>query len=342
MSKKITIVGAGAIGGFIGARLALANNATVTAFARGQTLQALNTKGWRLKIDGVQLSAPCYASDRAADLGIQDLVIVAVKGPALPSLAAQLKPLIGPNTLIIAAMNGVPWWFLNELPITASNKYVIAKLDRSPLQSIDPSGAVSAALPSANALGCVVHASTFTPEPGLVEVKLGNGLIVGDSISGYGLQRVEPYAALLSEAGFTVTKSDQIRYDIWYKLWGNMTVNPISAITGVTADKVIDDPLVSALCAQCMGEAAQIGAALGCPINQTALDRNQVTRKLGAFKTSMLQDVEAGRPIELDSLVGVARELGQRVGIETPYLDALYGLTRLFGVQKGLYTQPTP
>jgi 2-dehydropantoate 2-reductase len=240
----------------------------------------------------------------------------------------------------MAAMNGVPWWFLNELVTTSENQEIIEKLDRSPLQSVDPKGVVSAALPANNALGCVVHASTFTPEPGLVEVKMGNGLILGDSVAHYGLQRVEPYANLLSEAGFAVTKSDKIRYDIWYKLWGNMTVNPISAIAGVTADKVLDDPLVNKLCAQCMGEAAQIGAALGYPISQTALDRNQVTRKLGAFKTSMLQDVEAGRPIELDSLIGVARELGQRVGIATPYLDALYGITKLFAVQKGLYSSP--
>jgi 2-dehydropantoate 2-reductase len=341
MSKKIAIVGAGAIGGYIGARLALAKNATVTAVARGQTLNALNTYGWRLKVDGQVLSAPCIASDQASDLGVQDLVIIAVKGPALPSLAAQLQPLIGPKTLIMAAMNGVPWWFLNELAITADNKAIIASLDRSPLQSVDPDGVVSLALPAENTLGCVVHASTFTPEPGLVEVKMGNGLILGDSISAYGSQRVEPFAALLAQAGFSVTTSLQIRYDIWYKLWGNMTVNPISAIAGVTADKVLDDPLVNELCAQCMGEAAQIGAALGCPINQTARDRNQITRKLGAFKTSMLQDVEAGRPIELDSLIGVARELGQRVGIATPYLNALYGITKLFAVQKGLYTEPT-
>jgi 2-dehydropantoate 2-reductase len=339
MSKKIAIVGAGAIGGYIGARLALANNATVTAFARGQTLSALNTNGWRLKVDGQELRAPCFASDNAAILGVQDLVIIAVKGPALPTLAAQLKPLFGPQTLVMAAMNGVPWWFLNELVNTSDNQKTIASLDRTPLKSVDPDGNVSAALPATNALGCVVHASTFTIEPGLVEVKMGNGLVVGDSVSKHGFQRVEPYAALLSEAGFAVTTSTQIRYDIWYKLWGNMTVNPISAIAGVTADKVLDDPLVNELCAKCMGEAALIGAALGCPINQTARDRNQMTRKLGAFKTSMLQDVEAGRPIELDSLVGVARELGQRVGIATPYLDALYGITKLFAVQKGLYKE---
>jgi 2-dehydropantoate 2-reductase len=340
MSKKIVIVGAGAIGGYIGARLALANKATVTAFARGQTLAALNTHGWRLKVEGQTLSAPCVASDTSAALGVQDLLIIAVKGPALPTLAAHLKPLIGPQTLIMAAMNGVPWWFLNEVESTPENQAVIASIDRSALQSIDPGGVVSASLPAQSALGCVVHASTFTSEPGLVEVKMGNGLVVGDSVSAYGTQRIEPYAALLSDAGFAVTTSEKIRYDIWYKLWGNMTVNPISAMAGVTADKILDDPLVNELCAKCMGEAALIGAALGCPINQTAQDRNKMTRKLGAFKTSMLQDVEASRPLELDALLGVARELAQRVGIATPYLDALYGMTRLFAIQKGLYPPP--
>ncbi len=341
MKKKIAIVGAGAIGGYIGARLALAGEASVCAFARGQTLTALNRDGWRLKVDAQVLEAPCaIASDQATDLGQQDLVIIAVKGPALPNLATQLKPLFGPNTLVLAAMNGIPWWFLNQVGAEPESTTQLQQLDRSPLQSIDPGGAVSAALPGHNALGCVVHASTFTPEPGLVEVKMGNGLILGDSVAGFGLQRVTPYAQLLSNAGFAVTTSDRIRYDIWYKLWGNMTVNPISAFTGVTADKILDDPLVNELCAKCMTEAGQVGSVLGFAINQTPLDRNQITRKLGAFKTSMLQDVELSRPIELDTLVGVVRELGRRVAVATPYLDALYGLTRLFAVQKGLYLPP--
>ena len=185
-------------------------------------------------------------------------------------------------------------------------------------------------------IGCVVHASTFTPEPGLVEHKMGQGLIIGEPLGGPS-DRVQALAALLQRAGFDTTASADVRRDIWYKLWGNMTMNPLTAITGATVDKVLDDPLTRAFCTRAMGEAATVGAMIGCAIDQTPEDRHQVTRKLGAFKTSMLQDVEAGRPIELDALVTVVQEIAQRVGVTTPSIDALLGLARLHGQMRGLY-----
>jgi 2-dehydropantoate 2-reductase len=145
--------------------------------------------------------------------------------------------------------------------------------------------------------------------------------------------------ALLQRAGFEAEGSQSIRSDIWYKLWGNMTMNPVSAITGATCDQMLDDALVRQYCLSVMQEAAEIGAKIGCPIAQSGEDRMEVTRKLGAFKTSMLQDVEASRPIELDALVGVVREMALRVGVATPMIDALYGLTRVFGRVRGIYTQ---
>jgi 2-dehydropantoate 2-reductase len=165
---------------------------------------------------------------------------------------------------------------------------------------------------------------------------MGQGLILGEPHGELSV-RLQRIGALLGRAGFEVSLSQRIRYDVWYKLWGNMTMNPVSALTAATADRVLDDELVRGLCAVAMREAAAVGARIGCDVRESAEDRFAVTRKLGAFKTSMLQDVEALRPIELDALVGAVREIGERVGVATPMIDALFGLTRLFGRTHGLY-----
>jgi 2-dehydropantoate 2-reductase len=324
---RICIVGAGAIGGFLGTRLATTEGTHVSALARGAALDALRTHGWRLRQDGVLLQAPATASDDPAALGVQDLVVIAVKGQSLPALAPSLAPLLGSDTIVLPAMNGVPWWFSAALPA----------LQGQPLESVDPGGVIARALPLANVVGCVVHVSTSLSEPGLVEHKMGRGLIVGEPGGGES-ERVDGLAALLSRAGFELTCSPRIRYDVWYKLWGNMTANPVSAIAGATMDRVLDDELVRAFCARAMLEAGAIGERIGCAIEQSPADRMAITAKLGAFRTSMLQDAEAGRAIELDGLVGAVREIGRRVGVETPTIDALFGLTRLFGRTHGLYS----
>ena len=326
---KVCIYGAGAIGGFIGTRLGLAGDCSLSAVARGATLAALRAHGLRLRQRGELVSAPVQASDDPATLGVQDLVVIAVKGPSLPEVAARIAPLLGPQTVVLPAMNGVPWWFGAGHP-------ALGDPARAPLQSIDPSGHIAAAIPLAQVIGCVVHASTFTSAPGLVEHKMGQGLILGEPL-GAGSARVQALAGLLQRAGFETTVSADVRRDIWYKLWGNMTMNPITAITGATVDRVLDDPLARGFCTAAMTEASAVGARIGCTIDQTPDDRHQITRKLGAFKTSMLQDVEAGRAIELDALVTVVREIAQRVGVATPYIDALLGLARLHARVRGLY-----
>jgi len=174
------------------------------------------------------------------------------------------------------------------------------------------------------------------PEPGLVQHRMGQGLIVGEPEGGRS-QRVQRVADLLARAGFDVTHADNVRYDIWYKLWGNLTMNPVSALTGATIDRLLADPQVRDFCSAAMMEARAIGARIGCPIAQSAEDRHAVTEKLGAFKTSMLQDVEAGRPIELDAIVTVVHEIGRRLDVPTPMIDALLGLMRLFARTRGLY-----
>ena len=255
--------------------------------------------------------------------------MIAVKGPALTAVASAIAPLLGPQTMVLPAMNGVPWWFCQGLPAFGD----------SPLQSVDPGGAVSRAIPLAQVIGCVVHAATSTPEPGLVLHKMGKGLIIGEPAGGQSV-RVQRLADLLAQAGFEATHAPDVRYHVWYKLWGNLTMNPVSAITGATIDRVLSDPMVRAFCSAAMTEAAAIGTRIGCPIAQTPEDRHQVTSRLGAFKTSMLQDVEAGRAIELDAIVTAVHEIGQRLELATPNIEALLGLTRLFGRVRGLYPMP--
>ncbi len=323
---KVCIVGAGAIGGFIGARLAASGVCSLSALARGATLAALRTHGFRLRQGGEMIGGGVTASDNAAQLGEQDLVVIAVKGPAMPAVAVSISPLLGNDTVVLPAMNGVPWWFADGLPALASE----------PLHSVDPGSRIGAAIPTRHVLGCVVHASAMLREPGVAQHVMGNGLIVGEALGGAS-DRAQAVVQLLGDAGFQATLSTDIRYDIWYKLWGNLTTNPISAITGATADRLLDDELVRRFGVAVMHEAAAVGAAIGCKVTQTPEDRHAITRKLGAFKTSMLQDVEAGRAIELDSIVGAVCEIGRRVNVPTPMTDALMGLTRLFARTHGLY-----
>jgi 2-dehydropantoate 2-reductase len=324
---KICVIGAGAIGGFLGTRLALAGKAQVSALARGPTLVALRDHGWRLQEGPSLLQAPAaLAADDPRELGAQDLLVIAVKSPALPALAPTLAPLLSPQTLVLPAMNGVPWWFSGG----------IEALSQRPLESVDPGGVIAAALPFSQVVGCVVHAAVSTAAPGIAVHRMGRGLIIGEPGGGEST-RVRELAALFGGAGFEVRTSANIRYDIWYKLWGNMTMNPVSALTGATLDRVLDDELVRAFCSSAMREAAAVGARIGCDVHESPEDRHAVTRKLGAAKTSMLQDAEALRPLELDALVGAVREIGRRVGVETPNIDALFGLTRLFGRVRGLY-----
>jgi 2-dehydropantoate 2-reductase len=299
----------------------------VSVYARGATLQALRTHGLRLKEGERLIATQVAASDDAADLGPQDLVIVAVKGPALPAVAAATGRMIGPDTVVVPAMNGVPWWFFSGFG---------GALEGLALRSVDPDGSVAANIPASSVLGCVVHASCTTTEPGLIVHKMGKKLILGEP-SGGGSARLANTAAALADAGFEAVVSPGIQQDIWYKLWGNMTMNPVSAFTGATADQILDDELVRGFAHAVMAEAKEIGARIGCPITESAEDRSQVTRKLGAFKTSMLQDVEAGRPLEIDALLSAPREIAGKLGLATPNLDALLGLVRLFAKTRGLY-----
>jgi 2-dehydropantoate 2-reductase len=323
---KVCIYGAGAIGGWMGVKLARAG-CEVSVVARGRTLEEIQQHGLRLAEGGETLAAPVRASAVPADLGVQDLVVVAVKAPAMAEVAKSIRPLIGSNTIVLTAMNGVPWWFFEGF----GGEYAGRRL-----KAVDPDGSIAAAIPARHIIGCVVHASCALRGPGFVQHHFGNKLIVGEP-SGAQSQRLQELAALLAKAGFETEVSAQIQKDAWFKLWGNMTVNPISAMTGATTDKLLDDDLVRGFISAVMLEAREIGARIGLPIAQTPEDRHQVTRKLGAFKPSMLQDVEAGRPVEIDALVTVVKEMGEMTGVPTPFTDALLGLARLHARVHGLY-----
>jgi 2-dehydropantoate 2-reductase len=312
---KVCVAGLGAVGGLVAARLALAGH-EVSALARGATLAAVRERGLVLtSSQGERRVARIEAADAAAKLPMPELLIVAFKGAAFAADAVQLAPLIGPRTIVLPTMNGVPWWFLQPD-------------DPKPLASVDPHGNIAATVPLAQTLGAVVHLTCVGTAPGEVRHGFGERLIVGEP-AGHSSERTERIAAVLDSAGFQAERSADIRRDIWFKLWGNMTTNPVSALTGATCDAILDDDLVRAFMARGMAEAAAIGARIGCPTEQTPEARMNVTRQLGAFKTSMLVDAEHGRALELDALVGAVREIGARVGVATPNIDALHGLARL-------------
>jgi 2-dehydropantoate 2-reductase len=323
---KICIYGAGAIGGWMGVKLARAG-CEMSVVARGATLQIARRDGLRLLEGAESLTASVRASSQPAELGVQDVVVVAVKAPAMAEVARGIAPLLGPDTIVLTAMNGVPWWFFEGF----GGAHAGARL-----KAVDPDGSIARAIPARHIVGCVVHASCAMEGPGQVRHHFGNKLIIGEP-SGQKTPRVREFAALLVRAGFETVVSDQIQKDAWYKLWGNMTVNPISAITGATTDRILDDDLVREFMGRVMLEAREIGARIGIPIDQLPEDRHQVTRKLGAFKTSMLQDVEAGKAVELDALVTVVKELGAMTGVPTPFTDTLLGLARLHARVHGLY-----
>ena len=321
---KIAVVGLGAVGGLIAAKLAEAGH-EISALARGATLASVHEQGLVVEEGGESRTIAIAASDDARALGPQQLVVIALKAPALGAAAVAMAPLIDRDTLLLPAMNGVPWWFMPA-----------ADAGAAPLASVDRGGTLLARLPLAQVLGCVVHLTCSSPKPGVVRHGFGRRLIVGEPRGGESA-RVAAVCAALASGGFQAEASADIRRDVWYKLWGNMTMNPVSALTGALTDAIADDPLVRAFILRCMAEAAAIGNRIGCPIPESGEARIAVARELGGFRTSMLQDADAGRALELDALVAAVHEIGERVGVATPDIGALLGLSRLMARTRGLY-----
>lgn len=313
-SMRIGIVGAGAIGGWVAARLTGAGEA-VSILARSATADSLRA-GLELVEDGVTTTVRPSVSTDASDIGPQNLLVVAVKAPALAEAARLAAPMIGPKTIILPMLNGVPWWFAERR-----------------LHSVDADGSVAAALPFEKVVGCVIHAACRRDGLSRVVVAKADKLIVGEPEGSSG-ERIDRICALFDRAGIKCQASTNIRRDIWYKLWGNATLNPLSALTLATADRLHAELRPLQLAG--MAELAAVGAAIGCPIAESGEDRMAVTARLGPFKTSMLQDVEAGRPIELEAMLGAPIELAHRAGVPVPTLETLYAMTRLMAENRGL------
>lgn len=326
---RVAIVGAGAIGGWMAASLADAGWC-VSVLARGPTLNILRTDGLRLCSDGGERTYRLTVSESGAELGVQDYVILAVKGYDLPTVVPKIAPMLQPDTVIVTAMNGLPWWFTNGIEGLES---------REPLTSIDPAGEIAEALGSHRILGCVIHASAQRRSPGVVDLVKADRLTFG-APDGGSSPEVEQLAAGFAASGVDARVSTDIRREIWMKLWGNVTMNPLSVLTGATTARMLDDPDVAGLCLSMMQEMARVGEKIGLSLPISARERMTVTRRLGDFKTSMLQDYEAGRRLEIAPLLGAVVELAERLDEPVPFMRAALGLVRLRAASSGLCGRP--
>jgi 2-dehydropantoate 2-reductase len=317
---KIAVVGAGAIGGYLGARLSLAG-ADVTFIARRRNLEAINADGFKLVLeDGTPLHAPgVRAVERMADAGPQDAVLVTLKAHQLRDVVTELPALFGPDTSVVTMLNGVPWWYFHGLAGPYEGRAVT---------SVDPDGAIAAAIEPRRVIGSVVYPAAELLAPGLVKVIEGNRFSLGEP-SGERTPRVEALSQLFMQAGFKAPVARDIRAELWVKLWGNLSFNPISALTHATLQDICRFGPTRELAAAMMREGQAVAEALGVRFKISLEQRLAGAEAVGAHKTSMLQDVEAGRALELEALVGAVIELGQITSTPTPHIQAVYAATRL-------------
>jgi 2-dehydropantoate 2-reductase len=317
MVSSVAIVGAGAIGAWIGDAFDRAGW-NVSMLARGATLETLRASGLRVaQGDETRASRPRAGS--AAELGVHDYVFLSVKAQRLPELAPQLSPLIGLSTVVISGTNGIPWWFFHDFDGPLANRC---------LKSVDPDQSQERAFPRERILGSVVHASVRVASPANVRVVAADRFILGEP-GGAVSPRVEAVVNALREGGINAQGSDSIRRDVWTKLWGNMSMNPLSALTRCGTAKMLANADVRDLCVHMMDEMQHCAQRLNLGIAMSPAERIAVTQRLGDFKTSMLADMEAGRALELDPQLGAVVEIARLLDIPTPFLRAVLGLTTL-------------
>jgi 2-dehydropantoate 2-reductase len=321
-ATRCAIVGAGAIGAWLADALDRAGW-EVALVARGETLAALQADGLCVEQGGVSRRSRPRAG-APAQLGIQDVVFLTVKAQILPGLAAHLAPLFDERTVAISGTNGIPWWFCQDF---------VGPLENLTLQSVDPGQAIAQALPRGRVLGSVVHASVTVTAPGRVRVVGADRLLLGEP-DGSSTERVQHVVAALCAGGIKAEVSSRIRQEIWAKLWGNMNMNPLSALTRSGTATLLDDPDVRDLCLNMMQEMQHCGERLDLSSGVTALERIAVTRRLGNFRTSMLADLEAGRELEYAPQLGAVVEIADRLGIPTPHCRAILGLIRLLSAAR--------
>ena len=323
---KICVYGAGAIGGLMAAWLARSGN-EVSVVARGAQLDAIRRHGLRVRSKGETESFPVKAEGEAAKLGPQDYVLVTVKAQSLTNVAETISPLLGGETSVVTAMNGVPWWFFHRLKFRNGAEH---------LESLDPGGKLSRAIPTERVVGCVIHLAASTPEPGLISHNMGYKLILGEP-GGANTVRTRRIAEALAAAGFEIVVSESIEKEFWVKLLGNVSFNPVSALTVTTADQLIQNEEVKAYMVEIMREVLAIGRAVGVDANIDPEARIDMARALGRFKTSMHQDLEAGKPLEIDGLLAGTLEIARKTGVRAPFTESLYGLIRARAQSTGQY-----
>ena len=315
---KIVIVGAGAIGGYIGARLAKAG-ADVVLFARGPHLRAMQERGLRVTSpDGDFEVTPKVAGDLTT-IGRADVVFLGVKAHALTALAPQLNPLLGPETAVVSTQNGIPWWYFQQIG---------GALEGLRLERVDPGGTIAATIDPKRVVGSLAYFSADVPEPGVIHHTEGNRISFGEP-DGTRSERTRAIAAALIEAGFRCPVSTRFRHEIWVKLMGNVAFNPISALTGATLAEMARHPEVSQVVRALMRETEAVAARLDIELPISIEQRMAGAEKVGAHKTSMLQDLEAGRPMEIDAVVGAVVELGEKLDVAMPATQTVYSCVKL-------------
>jgi 2-dehydropantoate 2-reductase len=327
---KFCIFGAGAIGGYLAVELALAGQ-EVCVIARGPHLEAIRRHGLRLRIQGREKVARVAASDDPGAFAAQDFVICALKAHQAYDSAASFAPLLGASTAVVTAMNGIPWWYFYKAG---------TRFDAQHLDSVDSQHRQWDCIQPQRAIGCVVDPACEVTEPGVIVHHMFNRFTLGEP-DGSRSTRVAALSAALSAAGFDAPVRDNIRWNVWLKLWGNVCFNPISVLTGATLDRMTGEPALRALCRTLMLETRTVNEALGIHIPVEMIDRRlQMAGAVVGHKMSMLQDFERGRSLEIDALVSVVQELGRLTGAATPVLDAVLALVQERARAAGLYVSP--
>jgi len=322
---RITVVGAGAVGGFLASKLFAAGH-DVSVIARGATLLAIREQGLRLHTGNDLVIAPLKATSEPKELGVQDVVIFAVKAPALPAAVEAAKALLGQQTIVIPAVNGLPWWYFLK-----SN----TALSGTRFKAVDPDGLIERNVLTDAVIGCVVFPSCMVEFPGVVRHMSGSKIVFGEPGGGTS-SRVSEMADVFLEAGFDAHAHENIHEEIWLKLLGNACFNPVSLLVGCSTDEMIDDPNLNILFVEMMGELLELGSRLGISPKINPQQRIAITRKLGKVKTSMLQDVEGHKPVEIEAILGAMMSVADLVGVPMARTRTVYGLARMRARTLGL------
>jgi 2-dehydropantoate 2-reductase len=328
MTSKICIFGAGAIGGYLAACLHDAG-ADVSLIARGPHLNAIKENGLKLEINGEMRSFKLNASDNPADFGRQDYVIIALKAHGITHITETIQPLLDPDTAVVSAVNGLPWWYFYKANTET-------ELDNKPLISVDPEASIWNKIGPERAIGCVVYPACEISKPGIITHIEGNRISLGEP-SGESTQRIKTLSDLMIKGGLKAPQKKRIRDEIWIKLWGNCSFNPVSALTGASLDKIAEDPDARKLVAEIMNECKQVGEALSIRFAVSIEDRINGAGKIIGHKPSTRQDIEMGRPLEIDPLVTALIEIANQLKIDTPRLLGITALLKLQARTLGLY-----